>query len=91
MSNECALSYVRAVNYTFELDHVMVKVIEVLARDLMRLLCPFEGVSGDFDRCSNLTRQKYEGMAAKMFGFTCQQYYDAASLYSHEDVELYTS
>ena len=52
------------------------KAIETLARALMDANCPFEGVSGDFDNCSALTRQRYEEDAASAFGLTLTEYYD---------------
>jgi hypothetical protein len=37
--------------------------------------CPFTGVSGDFDRCSSLTRQVYEERACEAFGVSLADYY----------------
>lgn len=49
--------------------------IDKLARELMRAQCPFEGVSGDFDRCTSVTRQAYEEEAARAFGLDLDGYY----------------
>lgn len=54
------------------------QAIELTARRLMHEVCPFDGVSGDFDRCSSLTRQTYETMAAETFGLTLSEYYALA-------------
>lgn len=48
----------------------------------MSELCPFEGVSGDFDFCVSTTRQVYEEKAAAIFGLTLSDYYEL-----HEVVE----
>ncbi len=54
------------------------QAIEIGARLAMEEGCPFDGVSGDFDTCSSLTRQVYEERSAKAFGVTLDDYYAMA-------------
>lgn len=56
----------------------LVRAIEIGARLAMSEGCPFVGVSGDFDACSNLTRQVYEERSAQLFGLTLEEYYALA-------------
>lgn len=60
---------------------LLASAIEAAARLAMSEGCPFTGVSGDFDACSNLTRQVYEEKACKAFGVTLDDYYAMA----HDD------